>query len=200
MKRLSILILAAMLLTVGGVYATWNYAQGNAALVTSYQQPMMTDKVVDTAKGTISVNKDAVKIYIDDADNNHVAEATFEGELVVTFTPAKGADETVIQSGIEIQYSVTTTPDWAYEGTQIFTATNTDPVKITEMQRYVAEDGTVTFVGTIPVSEIQSRVQLGSISLPTAEDYEAFKQVLNRGNICVTVEEVVTTTPANPEA
>lgn len=193
MKRLSILILAAMLLTVSGVYATWNYAQGNTEYVTSYQLPTMTDKVVGTAKGTISVNKENMKIYIDDANNDHVAEAVFEGELVVTFTPAKGADTAVFENGIPLQYSLTTTPDWTYEGIQIFTVTNADPVEIT-MTKNTADDGSVTFVGTIDASAIQSRVALGeNISLPTAEDYEAFKTILNRGNICVKVEEIVAT-------
>ena len=36
MKKLSLLIALALLVSIGGVYATWNYAMGDAASVDAY--------------------------------------------------------------------------------------------------------------------------------------------------------------------
>ena len=90
MKKLSILIALALILTVGGVYATWNYAQGSVPSVPKALDgsTKITDKVVDSkSKGNIYVDPSNLLIQIDDANNDHYAELTVTGSIKITFTP-----------------------------------------------------------------------------------------------------------------
>lgn len=205
MRRISILILTAMLLTISGVYATWNYAQGNVATQDTFLLPSMTDKVIETAKGTISIDKANAAIVIDDANNDHIAELTYAdgAAVLVTFTPSKGADPDVFASGVTLVYSLSVTPNWTYpesgsEARQIFSVKNTaEKTEITMTRNEV--DGVVTFTGSIPVSDILAKLSFGEdqgFTLSNAASYDAFRTILNRGNIKITVEEYIAPLPS----
>ena len=105
MKKLTVIIALMLVITIGGVYATWNYAQGDVAKVDKYLDSVtkITDKVVTTSKGTIAIDATGLSILIDDADNNHVAELSVTGSVTVTFTPNEGADADVKANGIKLQ-------------------------------------------------------------------------------------------------
>ena len=187
MKRLSLLLALALLVTVGGVYATWNYAQGTAAFRDKYLTAHLTDKVTDTAKGTIDVNIDGLTLTIDDANNDHRGELIMAGEIVITFTPAEGADTNVDTDGIALQYQLGTTADYNYQGNPIFTVNTTVQA---------LNDGNPTKSITIPASELSSLITLNDMELPTVDAYTAFKTALHSGSIQITVSEVpVAVTP-----
>lgn len=181
MKKISVLIIMALIVTIGGVYATWNYAQSAASADPVQSVVTLTDKVVDTPKGTIEVDASGLIFEIDDTNGDYVAELVVDGEIEITFTPADGADENVAQHGIALQYVLSVTENWKYEGTQIFTV-DTNPV--------VLNNGNATLTATIDADEIASMITLGNISLPTADDYDAFEEILKNGGISITVSEV----------
>ena len=93
MKKLSLVMAAAMCLTVGGVYATWSYATGNitdvaegarfanlAGLGTASEKGEITVKVSGT---TISIDQDTTSSV------SHKAKLVYHGtNPVVTFTPS----------------------------------------------------------------------------------------------------------------
>ena len=195
MRRISVLILTAMLLTISGVYATWNYAQGNTEVRTRYTTPALTDKVVGTAKGTITVDHESFKVSIDDANNDHIAEAVYEGSIKITFTPSQGADTTVVKNGIPIVYSFSVTNPWTYGEQQIFTVTSTGAqetqLAMTPVYDEQDDEKISHFEATIPAETIKTYLVLGNFSLPTSQEYEDFKAVLNNGSICITVKEMV---------
>ena len=204
MRRISILILTAMLLTISGVYATWNYAQGDVKSTEAFLRPTMTDKVDETAKGTISVDLSNAAIVIDDSNNDHIAEITYKdgAAAIVTFTPSKGADPEVFEDGVRLVYSLSVTPNWTYpesgsEARQIFSVI--DPNKKPEITMTRNEvDGVVTFTGSILVSEILANLSFGEgqgFTLSNAASYDAFRTILNRGNIKITVQEYIEATP-----
>ena len=189
MKKLSLLLALAMLVTIGGVYATWNYAQGTAVYRDKFLTAHLTDKVTDTAKGNIEVNIDGLTLTIDDADNNHRGELILAGEIVINFTPNEGCDADVENNGIALQYQLGTTPDYNYLGNPIFTVN-------TEVQ--ALNGGNPTKSITIPASELQDLITLNDMELPTVDAYTAFKAALHSGSIQITVSEVpaaVTPTP-----
>lgn len=208
MRRISILILTAMLLTISGVYATWNYAQGDVNAQDAFLLPSMTDKVIETAKGTITLDKTNAAIILDDANNDHVAELTYaEGaSVLVTFTPSKGADPVVFTDGVTLVYSLTVTPNWTYPESgetakQIFSVKNPGEKTTIAMTRSEV-DGVVTFTGSIPVSDILAKLSFGGgtgFTLSNAASYDAFRTILNRGNIKITVEEYVAPAPLPSE-
>lgn len=187
MKKLSLLIALALLVTVGGVYATWNYAQGTASYREKYLTAHLTDKVTDTAKGVIEVNIDGLSLTIDDANNDHHGELIIAGEIVITFTPNEGADQDVDRDGIALQYQLGTTADYNYNGNPIFTVN-------TAIQ--TLNEGAATKSITIPASELQGLITLTDVELPDVDAYSAFKTALHSGSIQITVSEVAT--PVTP--
>ena len=140
---------------------------------------MITDKVVDTAKGTITVDTSQLKITIDDADNNFYGEMKVEGTVTVTFTPSVGADAAVATNGIAMQYVLGTTSNYEYGENAIFTVANT-----------VKELGTGKIFG-IPAAVLASLITLNELHLPTVEDYLEFKEALHKGAISITVSEKI---------
>lgn len=183
MKKLSVLVALILCVTIGGVYATWNYAQGNVSSTTKYFDAgtVITDKVVDTAKGTINVDTSNLKITIDDANNDFNGEMEISGSVSVTFTPNTGADETVASNGIALQYSLGTTSNYTYDGNDIFT-----------VKSDVQTLGTGK-VFTIQADALAALIELNVVHLPTVEEYQAFKDALHSGAISITVSEVPVT-------
>ena len=183
MKKLTVIIALMLVVTIGGVYATWNYAQGSVAKVDKYLDgsTKITDKVVTTAKGTISVDTSAVEIIIDDANNDHVAELSVTGDIVITFTPNEGADANVATNGIVLQYQMSNT-GLTYLGNPIFTY-NTAVVQL--------NGGAATKSVTIPATDLGIALYDAGLTLPDVATYEAFKAQLHTGSLCFTVSEVV---------
>ena len=183
MKKLTILIALALCFTVGGVYATWNYAQGNVSVKTEYIDAQLADKVVETAKGVININLDNISVVIDDTNNDHIAELVIDGYIEVTFTPSSGADDAVTNNGIPLQFALSVTNDWKFDGTDIFALSTTDPVAL--------NDGNATKSVRIEASTLASMVTLGGeIKLDTVSDYQTFHALIHSGYIGVTVSEI----------
>ena len=102
MKKLSLLVALILLVTVGGVYATWNYARN----VVDPKQASATVVITGTqssTKGTIEITSAPKRVIVDDTGAyDHVAEIWFgdinadsqpvgadqTGAITVTFTPA----------------------------------------------------------------------------------------------------------------
>lgn len=181
MKKLSILVALILCVTIGGVYATWNYAQGSATEQNKDfdAATIITDKVVSTAKGSISVDTSALQIVIDDDNNDYKGEMTITGKVLVTFTPNVGVSNDVAQNGIKMQYKLSTTNGFQYVGNDIFTVDET-------MQQ--TSGAVKTF--EIDAAKLSSLITLNELFLPTAEDYDAFKTALHSGAISITVSEV----------
>ena len=182
-KKISVLIALALIVTISGVYATWNYAQGDAEATFEALDSVtvITDKVVDAvAKGNISIDVSNLLIKIDDSDNNHIGELYQEGYVEITFTPSAGADASVIENGIALQYQLSCTgSDFTYNGEHIFEYSS-DPV--------VLNDGNPVLKIRIPAADLGISLK-NEIYLPTAADYDAFKLALASGSLIITISE-----------
>ena len=185
MKKLTVIIALMLVVTIGGVYATWNYAQGEVLAVDEYLDgttTRITEKVIDTAKGKIAVDDSNLSIEIDDSNNDKIAELVVSGYIQVTFTPSDGADESVSVNGIPLQFTISHT-GLLHDGQPIFT--------------YVS--GPVAINGGAPVKSAQitqTEMQIAltqKIELPFVADYDQFKSDLHNGSLCITVSELVTT-------
>lgn len=221
MKKLSTLIAIFLIATIGGVYATWNYSQGDVTSRTSYFDDItkITDKVVDNAKGEIVIAKNDLAITIDDSNNNHFAEWKLTGSLTVTFTPNAGADQTVKDNGIDLEWSLLTTntgtgsTTWVYEGNKIFFVKN-NVVTLAKGPEKKQADG--SFVWTINASELTDKILFNvpttvtnenldsyddknpisinevrdtQLKLETVAKYDAFKLALHSGVIGIRIAE-----------
>ena len=110
MKKLGLIILMALVLTVGGVYAAFSYAREEVASVTTQALAKgIAEADTKTPKGTIEIvgTKD-VMLRIDDAKSNHKTGLEIGNSVIkVTFTPAANAEPLVVDECINMKLPTT---------------------------------------------------------------------------------------------
>lgn len=202
MKKFSLLVAIALLITVGGVYAQWTYAQGNiqAASVANLA-PKLSGYASTTEKGTIKVDTTGItKLMVDDLPpyggdkQDHIADFVVEGKVVVTFTPSAGADEHVKTNGIKMQYTLSiiyntgaNAENWVYPDIN-----STDQAIFTvDTQTVTVNNGNPTLEFEIDADQLMEMIQLGgTFKLDTVEDYENFNAIIGKAQIQISVSEI----------
>lgn len=199
MKKVGLLMTLASLIAVGGVYATWSYGQGTAASVNDELAVVMTAATVDGKKGKFTVSTSTLKFEIGNS-GNYVPQLRAYGDLVVTFTPNPGADNDVVQSGIDINWAVSFSGDgeqnWKYDAdfsggadTLIF---DLDSSLTKVLKTEAAVDGAGNFVFTIPASKIVAKFPLNiesGFALDTKAKYDSFNSYLDDYKIELNISE-----------
>lgn len=174
MKKLSVLVALMLIITVGGVYATWNYARATNPITpgtASIGVKLETITYDDVAEGVITAAKSPdFAITIDQADSEFTAGLVTNGVINVTYTPY---DNTVRQE-IPMQFEVNGTLPGGIE-------INSNPIPL--------NNGRATSSVTITAANIAAAIDLNELKLPTVEAYTAFKNALGNGNITITISE-----------
>lgn len=119
MKKISIIIALALIVTIAGTYATWNYTTSASKVEPKVINGIgisITESQTQTADGgTITVVNNNVQIQVDD-DGNHNATIKVSGNITVTFTPAAGQDAV---KGLVLKCT-STAPSNQYNGADVF--------------------------------------------------------------------------------
>lgn len=194
MKRLGLIIAMALVLTVGGVYATFNYAQDNVDPVNATLTKAIAGTNTETAKGTIAIDASGFTIRVDDKGvlENGEGNGTLvtgyrnQGTVKVTFTPAKGADETVTNEGVTLKLTISFSNN-RYNGKDIFQTTGEYPATGVPLGKGTKNDVTGVFEYDV---ELGKYLAVNEISLPTMSDYESFSIAYGNAQITITVSEV----------
>lgn len=181
MKKLGLIIALALIVTIGGVYATFNYAQGNADTATQEVGMVIAGKAGDTKKGTISITS-TFEINVDDTTGTLKTGYTTTGETKVKFTAATGADADVRDNGIKLKLTITISGTNSYNGTAIFA------FKTAYTDGGVLLNGGEKVKGEISVN-LADYLTVNEISLPTASEYDAYKTAFDATEISFTVSE-----------
>ena len=113
MKRLSLIIALALVVTIGGVFAAWHYDRGAVSLEITRSATMASIQS-DTPKGSITIDQSAnngngntLKFLIDDAGiTDWVAELVPTGSVYVKFEPGDKADAAVKAEGIAMKATI----------------------------------------------------------------------------------------------
>ena len=203
MKKLSLLVALALLVTIGGVYATWTYAGNIATGSHMHMSVNMATATESTPKGTITNVINSMDVKIDDENNDYVAEAVFSGKMGFVFTPGKGAAEDVINNGIAMQFQVEQHTPLKYEGNNIFIIKKTAPTAFTSQQIIkITETNKTNINGTdlsqyvggfyveISAAEMYNHVEIANIVLDTHEEYLTMRDALTAGGaLGITVSE-----------
>ena len=202
MKKLSLIVVLILCITIGGVYATWNYAR----YTVDSKQASATAVITGThssAKGVISLATDVKRVIVDDTNNDFTAEVFFgqvdansqivedvtdaDGEITITFTANAGADESVLQSGIPLLVSVTANKLGTYLGadvfeikTQSYTIQTSDFVKASDASIFTTTINLKDFIGL-----------KNEVVLDTYAEYQAFEAAITGITFTVTVSEYV---------
>lgn len=210
MKKLSILIALMLLVTVGGVYATWTYA-GTNDIADAYAEAKVTiaDAELTGANGVYKIESNLV-LTVDQANENHEAELVFSANdgqpiyLKVTFTPAINAPQDIKTNAVpsELYFSTSTTMQYKIDadgnysesGTpkDIFKFTNlSDGVFSPNVNWHSESDGSFTY--SLDEADLKSMISLTqTFVLDTKTEHDAFRTVLN-GNIVVRITDGIVT-------
>jgi hypothetical protein len=197
MKKFTALMLVAICLVVGGVYATWAYAQkeiapiGNLTATTGVQTAISAGE-----KGTLAIvgentlalsitdNKKGTETVGPEEAGDYIAELTGTGTLVIKFTPAAaGADADVLANGVKLKLTLNATSN-EYKTVQVLSAaeTFTSPAvnaeaATGEIGKYEKQDDG-SFTWTITGAEIAAQISLYNgteLKLATKGEYDTFK-------------------------
>lgn len=129
MKKLSLLVVLALLITVGGVYATWTYTSASADIVDASKEIVvqLADATTTGAAGTFHVesNLGLVIDQDDDASQVHSAKLVYKltGNdnpqdsaiaMTITFTPSANASQTIRDNAVPAELYFSTTTEMKY--------------------------------------------------------------------------------------
>ncbi len=206
MKKLSLLLALMLLVTVGGVYATWSYA-GTQDIADAYAEAKVTitDAVLTGANGTYAITSNLV-LSIDQKNANHEAELLFASNdgnpitLTVTFTPNDSAPQDIKNNAVPSELYFGTTTDMKYSmdanGNYSANGTATDILKFANVANTILEpnvtwekqaDGSFTY--TMDEAALRDQIQLNyNFVLDTKSEHDAFRAAL-AGNVIARVTD-----------
>ena len=209
--KLTALALLATVVTVGGVYATWTFAEKTSTTASTTVNVAMTGVSSDTEKGTLQVTvmgANGFTLSVDDPYNTHDAAIKKEGIVTVTFKPSATASDDVKTNGINVQCVVSYAPytggpatitEWVYDDDttdgnptkQIFDITNDESAPILLNSSAATYDsGAGVFKWEIPAADVG--IQLANaFHIDTLEEYNALNAELAKGHFVLTVSEYV---------
>lgn len=184
MKKLGLIILMALVLTVGGVYATFNYAQADVQQTATLNKSIAGTNT-ETPKGEIAIDVEGFGLKIDDTTRTLKTGLTTQGNVKVTFTPAKGADALVADEGVNLKLEISFTNNTYRQNGVDYEVFKTTTAYGT---------GVTLGKGTKNGDKFEYTVDLGQyltvneIPLPTLADYNAFETFFtNPANAVVTI-------------
>ena len=190
MKKLSLLIALCMLLTIGGVYATWTYTQNTDVADEAVNMNMnLTDVAYSGSYGTYKIDTSSLKLAIDPkAGTTHTTALYIEGNIVVTFTPNSVAPVEIKENGLDTTYTLSlSNPNWQYDSRNIVTLNHAEAHDIEWVKQ---ADGTFTY--TISAADLAGHISLAEIVLDTKVAYDAYNAVLGQGAIVISVSDGTT--------
>ncbi|MBE7092339.1 MAG: hypothetical protein E7365_04095 [Clostridiales bacterium] len=206
MKKLSLLIALCMLLTIGGVYATWSYV-GSTDIIDAFAESKVTiaDAVIEGTYGIYKIDSNLV-LTVDQANDNHEAELVFGSNndqpvyLTVTFTPSVNAPKAIKDNAIasELYFGVTTLMQYKMDADGNYSESGT-PVDIFKFKNSgngtldntfawtKNDDGTFTY--TLNADALKEQISLSqTFVLDIKAEHDAFRSALV-GNIVARVTD-----------
>lgn len=190
MKKLSLLIALCLLLTIGGVYATWTYTQNTDVADEAVNMNMnLTDVAYSGSYGTYKVDTSSLKLAIDPkAGTTHTTALYIDGNIVITFTPNSVAPVEVKENGLDTTYTLSlSNPNWQYNSQDIVTLNHAGAHDVEWTKQ---ADGTFTY--TISAADLADHISLAEIVLDTKVAYDAYNVVLGQGAIVISVSDGTT--------
>ena len=171
-KLLTVFIAFALLITVGGVYATWSYAGSNLTDIIVPQSVTVTatieDPTVSGAPGKLELTNNDLEYHINnDGDFNTVLGTS--GGITVAYTPNPGSDYQTVNLICTVELTTT-----QYTGKDIFKLNNTVEKTITLNKENVASDAAAWTITDADIALALTE----AFKLDKVAEHNAFKQAL----------------------
>ena len=197
MKKLSLVMAAAMCVTVGGVYASWSYAeeatvnynQKGASVSLDVTEPTYAgaDLAVTMTTNNIGLTIDGTEKDVEGVMTKNVAMLITSGYIDVVFTPADTSDMTSVQ----LTVSVVVNTHAVYDNAHVFKFADTAVSSFTET--IDVEAGVASQPQTYTVEYIFQQVGFGlngDIVVPTPDAHTAFSSAVSAAAITIMIEAV----------
>ena len=194
MKKLATLIAIMLMVTIGGVYASWTYLNNTDVADQKKDKTMnLTGIVYSSSYGAYELNTDTLLMKIDPLDGtSHDTGLVVEGKIVITFTPNVYATEDVKNYGIDTTWQLALTDatrtfnDGHGEGEKVIMAINHPDEKHDVVWEKQA-DG--TFTCEISAAEFASHLSLTAFTLDTETLYHAYEAALSGYEVSIVVSD-----------
>ncbi len=201
MRKLSTIIALALVITIGGVYAAWNYSVGTVSVATKDVTVELALKVEKTdAKGAIETSVNPNFIFkIDDksevlkndgndqtnptVEDEYVAVIDASGEWVFKFVPGEDAPLDVAD-GIDLKITITVKDSGTYNGLTILAPADDNVIEIAAADSL--NDYTLT-AGAI--MEKLVFLEGETVKLGTPAEYDAFNLALTGCKVEIVISE-----------
>ena len=189
MKKLSILIALCLLVSVGGVYAAWVYADGAVVDRSNDHTAIGITGSTNTSEKGVFALTNSIEILIDDekfvkptdpSATAYKAVFTGTGAFTVSFTPSAGAPEDVVNNGIKMKLTLE------------LIGVDANVLKL-DTAEVVLNGGVAGKNATFTAEELIDHLVLNNgadLILDTFAEYEAFKAQLGTPKLNITVSEV----------
>lgn len=203
MKKFGLLVALALIVTVGGVYATWTYASNDKVTAAETELSLSLASYTLVGGGLDVVDGTGVSLVIDDTDNNHVAQLLTSGTMIVLFDPAENVTDRNIE---ELEFTVTITQEAKnttvgivkYNNKDIFNVQSEGKIvgktltKISDQTTDVAGQDLSSHAGkwyfTVTSDEVASIVSLTeSFELHNVTDWHTFNTALSSIDLSVSI-------------
>ena len=167
-KRLSLIITLALCLTVGGVYATWTYAEGQIQPSSGTASLTIEAAANEGEAGTINVDTGSLSITVENG-GSYKTVLSVVNDVTVTLTPTEGTDTALLPTSFTWTITLTDNANNAtYGGEKILTVDST------------AQSGTfVDNTATISAEDIKELITLTEFTLKNSEEHESYKSVID---------------------
>ena len=206
MKKLSLLLALAMILTISGVYAVWTFTQSTDIMDINTASTLdMTTATSIGTYGTYEFENQLVMTIDPKEGTTHTTALYITGTLTIKFTPNAYAPAEIKENGVESFFTHDlTNNNWTYDGTHIMTIDADQhtiaPVNGASATKWT-KNGDGTFSYTFTAEEIAAHIHLAEIVLDTKAEYDAYDAVLGNGQIRFHISDGNTSSgsqPANP--
>lgn len=197
-RVLSLLIALAILVTVGGVYATWMYAQSDMTAVHGHIGSFgLASAEINHPQGTFTVDATNAHLIIDQkGTSDYTAELRAEGAITVKFTPSdtfKNTNKDKVT--FDVTYSLVTdnanplgflVPDGTGGESALFERFDTG----TQKPLSLTKNGDV-YTATVQAEDLLELIAIKTFTLDSYAKYTAFSAKVGVfGNIGFQVDDV----------
>lgn len=178
LKKFNLLLLLALLVTIGGVYASWSFLQDDVASVTQKVGVRMGAITTKGEKGSIKIVENTLNLTVENDGTGHTV-LQIEGYLKIKWVPSVNADADSVAAGAKIQIEVTENFD-QYDGKDVFQVHEAHVLNngnvLQANEEYVIYGQDLNNAGYLDV--LSKHITMTSFEISSEAEYNALDDVL----------------------
>ena len=181
MKKFGILIALCVLLTVGGVYATWIYSGNQIDAQTEPFVSKMGGLDHEGNSGSYSFTNNSLDFAVEpDTQETKITTIVWgTGSMQLVLTPKTDINDAMLQKALNATITVELASSTAgeYKGETVYTIDPNFAVTLTADDWTSHNDGEY-YTHAITADEIEDAITIGNFHLPSEDDYNEFKTAI----------------------